>query len=171
MTQCPFCSAPNVANSVFCNQCGAYLLEVDTPETNRLNVDKIGWVGEETSAPEAALSPQPSTGPMAVRLTIGSEKRQAKFTLDKIIRIGRLDPASNVFPELDLTHDGPTAKAISRRHAVILKQEDKVIVEDVDSVNGTFINGKKLKPYVPAELKDGDTLQLGTLLVMVEIIS
>jgi pSer/pThr/pTyr-binding forkhead associated (FHA) protein len=37
-------------------------------------------------------------------------------------------------------------------------------------VNGTFINGKRLDPYVPEVLKDGDTLQFGTLLAEVKVL-
>jgi pSer/pThr/pTyr-binding forkhead associated (FHA) protein len=37
------------------------------------------------------------------------------------------------------------------------------------SANGTFINGKKLVPYLFESLNDGDLLQLGTLLIKVKI--
>jgi pSer/pThr/pTyr-binding forkhead associated (FHA) protein len=74
-----------------------------------------------------------------------------------------------VFPEIDLSADGDLAKSVSRRHARILKQRNKVLVEDLGSINGTFINGKKLVPYLPETLSDGDLLQLGKLPVEIRI--
>ena len=90
--------------------------------------------------------------------------------LDKVIRLGRLCPAASVFPEIDLSDYGVPAKSISRRHARILRQDSRVVVEDLDSINGTFINGERLDPYLPETLNDGDILQLGRLLIEVKII-
>ena len=66
----------------------------------------------------------------------------------------------------DLRVSHPT---VSRRHARILKREGTVVVEDLGSINGTFINGKRLAPYLPEALHDGDQLQLGKLLIEVEL--
>jgi len=46
-----------------------------------------------------------------------------------------------------------------------------VIIEDQDSINGTFINAKKLTPYLPETLKDGDILHLGMVPIEVKILS
>jgi pSer/pThr/pTyr-binding forkhead associated (FHA) protein len=90
--------------------------------------------------------------------------------LEKITYImGRVDPVSNVFPEIDLSNDGALAKSVSRRHARILKQSDNLFIEDLGSINGTFVNGKKLDPYLPEILSDGDRLQLGKLPIEVKI--
>ena len=43
------------------------------------------------------------------------------------------------------------------------------MVEDLGSINGTFINGKRLAPYLPEVLSHGDQLQLGKLLIEVEL--
>jgi len=50
-----------------------------------------------------------------------------------------------------------------------LKREGTVVVEDLGSINGTFINGKRLAPYLPEMLNDGDSLQLGRLLIEVKL--
>lgn len=113
---------------------------------------------------------QPGPKPRAIRLKIGANKREVEMPLGRIINIGRVDPASNTFPEIDLSVDGTPANSVSRRHARILKQDDTVVVEDGGSINGTFVNGKKLDPYLPEVLNDGDTLQLGTLLIEVKIL-
>lgn len=106
---------------------------------------------------------------MAIRLHITDSGREIEATLTKAVHLGRLDPASDVFPEIDLTNDNGLEKGVSRRHARILKREGTVVVEDLGSINGTFINGKRLAPYLPEVLHDGDQLQLGKLLVEVQL--
>lgn len=49
---------------------------------------------------------------------------------------------------------------LSRRHAKITVTHDGLSVEDLDSSNGTFVNGKKIRS---ALLKDGDELNFDTL--------
>lgn len=52
-----------------------------------------------------------------------------------------------------------------------MKQSGTVVIEDLASVNGTFLNGKRLDPYLPEPLKDGDTVYLGKVLIEVKIIN
>ena len=167
MIKCPFCQTVHVANTLFCSECGTYLLEDDRRGTDPLGTGEIGWVGTEEEASEQ-LSKQGS-GPLGVRLFIGESGRQVEASLNKAIHLGRLDPASDVFPEIDLSEDAGLEKGVSRRHARILKREGTVVVEDLGSINGTFINGKRLAPYLPEALHDGDQLQLGKLLIEVEL--
>ncbi|MBE6425797.1 MAG: FHA domain-containing protein [Planctomycetaceae bacterium] len=56
---------------------------------------------------------------------------------------------------------------VSRRHAVLtLEQDGRVILEDLNSLNGTFVNGKQIKRD---ELQPGDRIQMGgTLLLLVK---
>jgi pSer/pThr/pTyr-binding forkhead associated (FHA) protein len=167
MIKCPFCQTTHVANTLFCSECGTYLLEDDRRGTDPLGTGEIGWVGTEEEGSDH-LSKQGS-GPLGVRLHIGESGREVEASLAKAIHLGRLDPASDVFPEIDLSEDGGLEKGVSRRHARILKREGTVVVEDLGSINGTFINGKRLAPYLPEALHDGDQLQLGKLLIEVEL--
>ncbi len=80
-----------------------------------------------------------------------------------------MDPNANIFPEIDLSHDGDLAKSVSRRHLSIYWQSGTIFIEDLGSINGTFVNGSRLAPYLPEKLNDGDMLQLGRLLVEVKI--
>jgi serine/threonine-protein kinase len=62
---------------------------------------------------------------------------------------------------VDLTQDDPEAK-ISRKHARIVVQDGEYYVEDVGSLNGTYINrGPRLMPGSPHVLKDGDEVVMG----------
>ena len=109
------------------------------------------------------------TSPLAIRLKIVESAREVEALLTNVIPLGRLDPASDVFPKIDLTLDSGLEKGVSRRHARILKREGTILVEDLGSINGTFLNGKPLSPYLPAILHHGDQLQLGKLLIEVEM--
>jgi pSer/pThr/pTyr-binding forkhead associated (FHA) protein len=106
---------------------------------------------------------------MTLWLRIGDDQREVQVVLNKVIHLGRLDPTANIFPEVDLTPDGAQARGVSRRHAGIFKQRGEVVIEDLGSVNGTFVNGKRLDPYFPETLRDGDLLQLSKLLIKVSL--
>ncbi len=55
-------------------------------------------------------------------------------------------------------------KQVSRQHAQILYRESAYYVEDLDSSNGTYVNGKRIAPRVPVPLTEKDTLQIGPYL-------
>jgi pSer/pThr/pTyr-binding forkhead associated (FHA) protein len=135
--------------------------------TDPLGTEEIGWVGADDEGIEQLQ--RKGSGPLAIRLSIGESGREIEALLNKAIHLGRLDPASDVFPEIDLSDDSGLEKGVSRRHARILKREGTVVVEDLGSINGTFINGKRLAPYLPEALHDGDQLQLGKLLIEIEL--
>ncbi len=90
--------------------------------------------------------------------TVGKE-----FAVEAVTEtlIGRWDPDGGAFPEVDLTADDPEAK-ISRKHARIYPQDGEFFIEDLGSLNGTYINrGPRLLPGSPQSLKDGDEIVMG----------
>jgi hypothetical protein len=75
--------------------------------------------------------------------------------------VGRWDPETGAFPEVDLDQDDPEAK-ISRKHALIRVEGGKITVEDIGSLNGTFVNRQpRLMPGNPVEIKTGDEIIIG----------
>lgn len=79
--------------------------------------------------------------------------------------LGRRDPMSNIFPEVDLSKYDPQTK-ISRRHARIWHEGSRFLVEDLGSSNGTILipssnEVTKLQPHLPHPLSNGDKLHLG----------
>lgn len=91
-----------------------------------------------------------------------SEVVRASYALTKESNlIGRADPISGVFPDVDLSPYDPGAK-VSRRHARIWHAEEQYWIEDLASVNGTLLNGHQLlPPRTPHALHDGDRVQIG----------
>ncbi len=49
---------------------------------------------------------------------------------------------------------------VSRKHAVITMECGGYYIEDLDSTNGTFVNGSRLSPYEPVLIKEGDQIFL-----------
>lgn len=91
-----------------------------------------------------------------------SADASASFVLDKDSHlIGRTDPHTGIFPEVDLSPYDPETK-VSRRHARIYRQGQQFLIEDLSSVNGTTINGAiRLPPKQPRVLNSGDEVKLG----------
>ncbi|MBO7531561.1 MAG: FHA domain-containing protein, partial [Lachnospiraceae bacterium] len=53
-------------------------------------------------------------------------------------------------------------KEISRMHARIFLKDEDYYIEDLNSTNGTFKNGVRLKPYEQKKLSKGDEIKLAT---------
>lgn len=78
--------------------------------------------------------------------------------------IGRSDAKSSYIPDVDLAECDALEKGVSRRHAALVRfKESTACLLDLDSSNGTFLNGDRLKPNQPYPLNDGDQIRLGTL--------
>lgn len=168
MIKCLFCKTENIENILFCADCGAYLLTDGQKRTASLGTGEVHWNFQEDQDVYIGL-PAQKTGPSMIQLKIGDHNRKVEFPLDKTIHLGRLDPASDTFPEVDLTNDGGLEKGVSRHHARLLCKDEQVLVEDLGSVNGTFINDKCLAPYLPELLQDKDYLQIGSLTLEVKL--
>ncbi|MGD1027896.1 FHA domain-containing protein [Candidatus Binatus soli] len=130
------------------------------------------------AAPESA-SPAPTAAaagaPFKAKLSLvrGGRKGQ-EFPLEEGNNlVGRWDPETGSFPEVDLDADDPEAK-ISRKHALIRIDGGKITIEDIGSLNGTYVNRQpRLSPGSPVELKSGDEVIIGKtfLKLVVETIS
>jgi hypothetical protein len=164
VVKCPVCQAEHPENTLFCDACGSYLVEGNQKETDVLAVARMAWMEKEgtSEAPRKGV-----TSPLGLKLTILDSGYDVEVPLTEEVNIGRLDSASAWFPEVDLTGDGGLEKGVSRHHAKITQRGREVFIEDLGSVNGTFLNRKKLTPYLPRPLKSGDKLRLGTLILRV----
>ena len=137
--KCTECQMENIEGALFCEECGAKLEVMNEPQ------------GTEMESPAERLvlaSPDGST----LEIPIKNE-----------VVVGREDPISEVFPDLDLTDFGGMEKGVSRKHAVIHRSGADYTVEDMGSTNGTYVNRKKVLPNVPQAIKPGDELRFGKL--------
>jgi len=126
--------------------------------------------------PESAPSTTAAAGaPFKAKLSVvrGGRKGQEFPLEDGNNLVGRWDPETGSFPEVDLDADDPEAK-ISRKHALIRIDAGKITIEDIGSLNGTYVNRQpRLSPGSPAEIKSGDEVIIGKtfLKLVVEPIS
>jgi hypothetical protein len=95
-------------------------------------------------------------------IVMNGQDHEAIFQLKKNISfIGRSDPKSNNFPDIDLSPFKNT-RGVSRSHALIFRIGNSFIIKDFGSSNGTVINNSTiLGPNQTRILKSGDTLRLG----------
>jgi len=91
-------------------------------------------------------------------------KEDKEFLINsETTNIGRWDPDSGAFPEIDLTNYDIEAK-VSRKHARILFKNNQFFLEDLGSLNGCYVNrGSRLPAGEPLPIKDGDELILGKI--------
>ncbi len=83
--------------------------------------------------------------------------------------VGRSDSRSSFVPDIDLAEFKALEKGVSRRHAALVRYQEKLHVVDLASINGTFLNSKRLKPDIPYMLTSGDQLGFGDLLLSLSI--
>lgn len=136
---CPACGASVGAGDEFCDNCGAALKEAEAP------------------AIEAEVIPAVA-GP---RLVVADTGAEIPLPAGDEILIGREDPISGIFPDIDLTPHGGEEGGVSRKHVRVRAQDGRYTVEDLNSTNFTFVNHQRLSPGSPQPVKDGDELRLG----------
>jgi CRP-like cAMP-binding protein len=77
--------------------------------------------------------------------------------------IGRADPVTGILPDVDLT-PVDTNRSVSRRHAKIIRSGGEYhVLEEVGTVNGTFVNDQRIPTGVPVTLHNGDLLKIGLI--------
>ncbi len=142
----------------------------EAPETDAAETAAAEPVAEDTAAEEPAPVTAPAPEPAApatasvqtAKLTVmrgGTIGKEFPLQVGDNL-IGRWDPDSGSFPEVDLETDDVEAR-ISRKHALI-KFGDTITIEDIGSLNGTFVNrGQRLELGSPVTLKDGDEIIIG----------
>ena len=97
--------------------------------------------------------------PGDLTLAVIVEGHSAILTVSDSALVGREDLESHTTPEVDLSDDD----AVSRRHARIFRRGGRFWLCDLDSTNGTLLNGAWLEPDVDAPLRVGDMIEVGEI--------
>jgi CRP-like cAMP-binding protein len=113
---------------------------------------------------EAGSRPKARKEPPEVKAYLVSTMSGKTFPITKSESyVGRVDRVTGAVPEIDLSDEDPK-RFISRRHAKIMKDEDAfLLVEEIGTVNGTFLNNQRLATGSPVPLKNGDTLTFANI--------
>ncbi len=150
---CPACGVVVETADRFCSNCGASLEAVLAP-------------APVEAAPVAPPLPPPPVGP---RLVVAASGAEIPLPAGEEILIGREDPVSGVYPDIDLTPHGGEEGGVSRRHARLIVEGGNYYVEDLDSTNFTFVNKQKLTPQTRQPLHDGDEIRCGRVALILKV--
>ncbi len=161
MKLCDQCGHNNITSAIFCTNCGKYLYKPTKPggtrklETSDLNI----------TAPEEPTGTDTFHSEMVLILDFGRREDRVVISIEdkKEITLGRVDHLTTVVPTINLTELGAWDRGVSRVHAAIRRYGEALSVCDVDSTNGTYLNGIRINRGDWYPLHDGDNLRLGLL--------
>jgi len=141
---CPECGFINSEGANYCQKCGAFLGDVQ-PETDDTTA---AWQLDDTGDIKP-LDPETVTqeGTLVIRAGGGRAGETFQVIGDQM-RIGR-SPEAEVFLD-DVT--------VSRNHALLVRRRDGLYIDDLGSLNGTYVNRRRIESH---KLTDGDELQIG----------
>jgi CRP-like cAMP-binding protein len=128
-------------------------------------------VGHKVDIDHSGISDRPTAKPDPnARLVEISSGLAFPLASGKETTVGRVDPVTGIHPDVDLT-PADAKRSISRRHARIRRDDDGSfsVIEDVGTMNGTFVNGERLTAGRPVPVKAGDTVVFGTIQCRFEI--
>ncbi len=144
MSACPKCGFENIEDANFCSHCGTRRTVHDAVDGTAVYDGGEGDEFENTleTAPEPILAPG-----LVIRAGGGREGEEVVLEND-VLTIGR-NPDSDLFLD-DIT--------VSRRHSRVVRDASGFAIEDLNSLNGTYVNRCRVERQ---HLRDGDEVQVG----------
>ena len=140
---CPECGFQNPEAANYCAKCGALLVRDSGAETTMTYTPDEG-----DDDPADILEDLGVKGPALVVRSGGGRAGETFHPEGERTTIGRS-------PDCEIFLDDVT---VSRNHAVLVERDGKFFVEDEGSLNGTFVNRRRIDN---APLENGDELQIG----------
>jgi pSer/pThr/pTyr-binding forkhead associated (FHA) protein len=143
---CPECGFVNPEGANYCQKCGAYLGRhegKDEPTTMTYKVDETG----EYTPVDMEEEVEDAGAALVIRSGGGRAGESFQITGDRM-SIGRT-PDAGVFLD-DVT--------VSRNHALLVRRQDGVYIDDLGSLNGSYVNRRRIESH---RLVDGDEIQIG----------
>ena len=161
---CPNCHVAVRDDDLYCDNCGHPLRpDLEIPQPPQQPVEALSHAPDEAAEPS---NPAVWPGP---RLIVQPGDNVIHLMPDQTAYvIGREDPGSGSYPDVDLVPFGGEEGGVSRRHARIIRNGDLYFIEDLNSVNYTFVNRKKIAPAIEHPLQDEDEIRLGRVLMRFE---
>jgi hypothetical protein len=141
---CPECGFQNPEAANYCSKCGALLITEDDASDRTMSLSPDD-VEDDTTISEL----EGFEGPALVVRSGGGRAGEHFLPTGERTTIGRS-------PDCDVFLDDVT---VSRRHAVLHQSNGRFTIEDQGSLNGTFLNRRRIEGV--EELEDGDELQIG----------
>lgn len=155
MIICWNCAHSLLNGTIFCDTCGAALLD-ESPR--RISAPL------EARAVGGSASPLLAS-PRIILVDTGVAIPLPPVPMVVVGRTGELGPA----PDIDLAPFRAAAAGVSRAHVVIDLSGPRPQIKDLASTNGTYINGRRIQPHSPVMLTMGDQIYLGQLALRLEL--
>jgi FHA domain-containing protein/zinc ribbon protein len=141
---CPECGFQNSEAANYCSRCGALLVKDDPGSETTMS-----YTPEEAEEGGLlTLEELGAEGPALVVRSGGGRAGEHFVPQGERTTIGRS-------PDCDIFLDDVT---VSRKHAVLVQRDDAYYIEDQGSLNGTFLNRRRIES---GRLENGDELQIG----------
>jgi FHA domain/zinc-ribbon domain len=141
---CPECGFQNPEAANYCSKCGALLVKDEVgAETTQT------YTPEENADEDGPLDEIAAEGPALVVRSGGGRAGEHFSPESERTTIGR-SPDNDIFLD-DVT--------VSRKHAVLLQSSGDFRIEDLGSLNGTFVNRRRIDSAT--RLQSGDEVQIG----------
>lgn len=173
MRTCRNCGYFNRPGVLVCENCAHSLVvsEAAAVDTKKFGKDKetgpLTETGEMVALAVNTAGSGVFTETMVLRLEIDGASTPILLHPKSETSIGRRDPATGTQPDVDLTSYAGYRLGVSRKHAVIRRNNQQLEIFDLGSSNGTQLNGVRLQAHQPQPLRDGDEVTLGKMLIRV----
>jgi len=165
MILCPNCLHKEMHGALFCSECGAQLIFPNGVPTSSIKRTTTGF--REENGKSKSPPPPVADSEAKVSLNIIATGNVIHLGLEEEITLGRVSEGQPVTPDIDLTPYKAYEAGVSRMHASLRIIEDRVMVTDLGSANGTRINGRQITSHIPYPVKHGDILTLGKFKIQV----
>ena len=171
MIICPNCHHEELPGSLFCSECGTQLVVSETPTTQHIqrNPSDILAVKPPSQSPATAQSSTNLVIDTVVSLHMVDSGQILQLGGQTEFTIGRTAEGQPILPDVDLSVYEAYAQGVSRLHAALKIHNQRVVITDLGSSNGTRVNGQKIVPHVDYPLNHGDMIALGKFAIQVLI--
>ena len=180
--QCPVCGELNRPGVLLCEACGTNLTTGQRqPMSTRIMGEDLQRLAdvplegadtvdiEELATDRGSLSGTGTFSPdMILRMQIEDVEKPIllRMATNHPIVFGRQDATDQPI-DIDLGIYSGYAKGISRIHAAMELIENRLELMDIGSSNGTYLNGNRLGPNQRHQLRDGDEIRFGRLIMVI----
>ncbi|MGH2627541.1 MAG: FHA domain-containing protein [Anaerolineales bacterium] len=161
MIECPNCRHQEFVGTMYCSECGTRLVHVSPLPTMSIPRDRMDLEAMATK-PAAPEGPELESGAILGLRAVATGTTLSLLGRDNYT-LGRSVEGQAIVPDIDLDPFQAYDYGVSRIHAELRLDQEGVYVVDLDSANGTLVNGRRLDPQSPSPVRHGDIIQLGRL--------
>lgn len=160
MVKCPACRQTEPEGELFCSNCGTRLWRSPGENAPTLAFINTGRLREGAPIPMPAgpATDELRTGQVALVLagTVIVLEGKTEYVLGR-------EGVDNDNPDVNFSAHGGRERGVSRKHALLRVDRRQLLLMDLGSSNGTWLNGTQLTANEPIRLESGDEIRLGKL--------